>query len=361
MALRLPTAVERVVAKSLLSLPPSVLRRIVGPPERAPGGYGLDLQVQMLLWLIRAMKMPELHQGGVSVARAALDRSGPLLDVAEPRDVGAYDRTIPGAAGPRRARVYVPRDARGGPSAGLVYFHGGGWVVGSIESHDRFCRVLASKAGVVVVSVDYRLAPEHPFPAAVDDSIAATRWVLANAGSLGIDADRVAVGGDSAGGTLAAVVSQALRDDARRPAFQLLIYPATDLTRALPSHAHFGQGYFLPRSAGDFYVGHYAPDAATHTDPRGSPLFAPDLSRLPPALVATAGFDPLVDEGRAYADKMREAGVDVEYVCSEGSMHGFVHLAGVVREAARVVELMAERLRCALARRRGDAVASAAE
>jgi acetyl esterase len=304
MAIRFPAAVERSVTRALLSLAPAVLRRVVGPPERAPGGYTLDLQVQALLWLIRKLDIPEMHEGGVARAREALDRSATVLDVAAPPDVGAYDRSIPGAAGPRRARIYVPRQARGGPSPGLVYFHGGGWVVGSIESHDRFCRGLCSEAGVVVVSVDYRLAPEHPFPAAVDDAIAATRWVLANARSLGVDPDRVAVGGDSAGGTLAAVVSQALRDDARRPAFQLLVYPATDLTRALPSHAHFAAGYFLPKSAGDFYLGHYVPDPATHTDPRGSPLFARDLSRLPPALVITAGFDPLLDEGRAYAEKM---------------------------------------------------------
>lgn len=349
MALRIPVSVERAVARALLALPPPILRRIVGPARHSPDGLTLDLQLQALLWLIAVTKVPPLSGGDVAVARASLDRAAPTLDLVT-RDVAVYDRTVPGAVGPRNARVYVPASAPSSDAPGLVYFHGGGWVVGSIESHDRFCRALAHRAALVVVSVDYRLAPEHPFPAAPEDAIAATRWVLENAALLGIDASRVAVGGDSAGGNLAAVVSLALRDDARRPAFQLLIYPATDLTRALPSHALFADSYFLSKAAGDWYLGHYLPAPADATKPQASPLFADDVSRLPPALVVTAGFDPLRDEGKAYAEKMRAAGVPVEHVCLDGQMHGFLVMGGALRDASRTVDLVAARLRSALSK-----------
>jgi acetyl esterase len=355
MGLRIPVQVERAVARALLSLPAPVLRRIVGPARHSPDGLTLDLQLQALLWLIALTKVPALSGGDVAVARASLDRAAPTLDLVT-HDVAVYDRTVPGAVGPRRARVYVPASAPTAGAPGLVFFHGGGWVVGSIESHDRLCRALAHRAELVVVSVDYRLAPEHPFPAAPDDAIAATRWVLENAALLGVDPARVAVGGDSAGGNLSAVVSLALRDDARRPAFQLLIYPATDLTRAMPSHALFADSYFLSKAAGDWYLGHYLRAPGDATKPLASPLFAGDLSRLPPALVITAGFDPLRDEGKAYADRMREAGVEVEHVCVEGQMHGFLVMGGALRDGARTVDLAATRLRGALAKaaRRGN-------
>jgi acetyl esterase len=340
--------VERAVSRAFLSLPSGALRRVVGPARRSPDGLELDVQLQALLWLIDRLKVPEMAHGSVADARAAVERSAPTLDVSARRDVGAYDRTVPGAEGPRRARVYVPTSGRATARPGLVYFHGGGWVVGSIESHDRVCRALAYHAGVVVVSVDYRLAPEHPFPAAPRDAIAATRWILANAPALGIDASRVAVGGDSAGGNLAAVVSQALRDEPRRPAFQLLVYPATDLTRSMPSHALFRESYFLSKAAGDWYLAHYVRDARDATDPLGSPLFAADVARLPPALVLVAGFDPLRDEGRAYAEKMRAAGVKVELDCTDGQMHGFLMFGGAMRSGARAVQLAAARLREAL-------------
>ena len=349
MALRLPVQVERAAARAFLALPPPILRRIVGPPRRSPDGLELDLQLQALLWLIALTKVPALSGGDVAVARASLDRAAPTLDLSPPPGVAVYDRTVDGAEGPRRARVYVPSSAPASDAPGLVFFHGGGWVVGSIESHDRVCRALADEAALVVVSVDYRLAPEHPFPAAPRDAIAATRWVLENAAMLGIDPARVAVGGDSAGGNLAAVVALALRDDARRPAFQLLVYPATDLTRALPSHAMFRESYFLSRAAGDWYLGHYLRDPAEAKDPLASPLFAADVSRLPPALVITAGFDPLRDEGKAYADRMRAAGVEVELFCADGQMHGFFVLGAALRAGARAVDLAASRLRGAFA------------
>jgi acetyl esterase len=345
-------AVERAVARALLALPAPVLRHLVGAPRHSPDGLTLDLQLQTLLWLIDTLKVPNLVGGAVDEARRSLERSAPTLDVAPAPDVSAHDRSVEGAEGLLRARVYVPASARGA-APGLVYFHGGGWVVGSIESHDRVCRALASRAGVVVISVDYRLAPEHPFPAAAEDAIAATRWVLANAASLEMDPAAIAVGGDSAGGNVSAVACQALRHEARRPAFQLLVYPGTDMTRSLPSHAMFRDSFFLSKAAADWYLGLYMPDRSLERDPRASPLFAEDLSGLPPALVITCGFDPLRDEGKAYADKMRAAGVEVESVCFEGQMHGVMMLGAALRDGARMLDLAASRLKTSLARRKG--------
>jgi acetyl esterase len=349
MGLRFPVMVERTVTRAFLSLQAPLLRRIVGPVRRSPDGLELDLQLQALLWLIARMKLPAFADGPVAEARALMDRSAPTLDLPAAQRVAAYDRMVPCADGPRRTRVYVPQAAPATAAPGLVYFHGGGWVVGSIESHDRLCRGLADRSSVVVLSVDYRLAPEHPFPAAVQDAIAASRWVLDHAEQLGLDPARIAIGGDSAGGNLTAVSCLALRDAARRPAFQLLLYPGTDMTRALPSHAMFPDSFFLSRAAGDWYLGHYLPASADLRDPLASPLFAPDVARVAPALVVLGGFDPLRDEGRAYADRLRDAGVPVETVCVDGQMHGFLMLGGALRGAEQTVDLVADRLRAGLA------------
>jgi acetyl esterase len=342
-------------ARAVMALPTPVLRTLFGPQKTSPEGYGLDLQTQALLTLSRLTRQPDVGDMGVRKARAYVENVGPAFD-ALTTDVWARDITIPCATELRRARVLTPHDA-GPRSPGLVYFHGGGFVVGSIDSHDRTARGLASRSRAVVVNVDYRLAPEHVFPAAVDDAVAATRWVLANAPSLGIDPNAVAVGGDSAGGTLAAVAAQTLRGEARRPAYQVLIYPVADARGGAPSRETFREGYFLTKRTIDFYLGNYIPDPSQYADPRASPILARDLSGLPPAFVLTAGFDPLRDEGRDYAEKLRAAGVDVTYVCSEGSMHGFLNLAGSVHEAARMLELTGSHVQRALASR---LVASAA-
>ena len=333
---------------AVLGTPRPLLRLLVGAPVRAPEGYVLDLQGQAQLWLMRLSGQPELHERGVEGGRRTLDRIAPILDVQGVDDVVSVDRTVAGAEGPRPARVYTPQRRRGAPAPGLVWFHGGGFVVGSIESHDGVCRALASRSGAVVIAVDYRLAPEHRFPAGLDDAIAATRWVLANAASIGIDPAAVGVGGDSAGANLAAEVALALRKAPVEPVFQLLVYPVTDFTRSLPSHRFFAHGFMLPEPTVLWFRELYLADPKQRTDPRVSPLFAQDLSGLPPALVVTAGFDPLRDEGRAYADRLRDAGVAVEYTCSEGSMHGFLNTAGVIDESARVLDLVANRLRAAL-------------
>jgi acetyl esterase len=213
----------------------------------------------------------------------------------------------------------------------LVFFHGGGWTIGDLDTHDVVCRSLALGARCAVFSVDYRLAPENPFPAAVGDCISATKYIAENTSSLKIDRSRIAVGGDSAGGNLAAVVALAARE--LGIAFQLLIYPATDQRCALPSHEKNAQGYLLTREGIEYFRGCYLPDPDSWTDWRASPLLAPSHAGLPPAFVLTAGYDPLVDEGRAYATALSQAGVEVTYREYPDMVHGFVLFGGVLETA----------------------------
>jgi acetyl esterase len=231
-------------------------------------------------------------------------------------------------------RVYRPVKNEKLPA--LVFFHGGGWTIGDIDTHDVLCRELAIGARCVVVSVDYRLAPEYPFPAAVDDCLAATRYVADNAAKLNIGG--IAVGGDSAGGNLAATVSLLARDaGGPRIAFQLLIYPATDQRLATPSHERNAQGYLLTRDAIDYFRRAYLPNDKDWTDWRASPLLAKSHANLPPALVITAGYDPLLDEGRAYAERLKAAGVRVEYREYADMVHGFILFGGVLDTAKAAV------------------------
>jgi acetyl esterase len=335
---------ERAAAIALVRLPPRALRRIVGPPIRSPEGFRLDLQSQALLWMVR-VRGTEIYGANVDRSRRSMDRASRILEPRAVAPLRVFDWTLPGGVGPRPARVYVPvaLPPRLGPA--LVWFHGGGFVLGSIESHDGVCRALASRSGVMVISVGYRLAPEHPFPAGLDDAVAATQWVLDEGRSIGVDPGAVAVGGDSAGGNLAAGVAQALRGATRRPAFQFLVYPATDATRSQASHRHFADGFLLTEDNIVWFLDQYVPQGRFITDARVSPLLACDFSGLAPALMMVAGFDPLRDEGRLYAERMRDAGVDVETVCSDGSIHGFLNTAGALDESARLLALGADRLR----------------
>lgn len=224
----------------------------------------------------------------------------------------------------------------------LVYFHGGGWVIGDLDTHDTLCRELANGAGCAVVAVDYRMGPEHRFPAAVDDCIAATYWVKSQAAALGLDASRLAVGGDSAGGNLAAVVALAARDAGDLPIkFQLLIYPATDMRRAAASHVTNGQGYLLTNDTIAYFHDHYITDPAHDLDWRASPLLREDLAKLPPALVLTAGYDPLRDEGLMYAQRLSEAGNRASYICFDRQIHGFITMGRVIDEANTAVRMCA--------------------
>ena len=232
----------------------------------------------------------------------------------------------------------------------LVYYHGGGWVIGDLDTHDTLCRELANAAGCAVVAVDYRLAPEHRFPTAVDDCLAATYWVRRNAATLGVDATRLAVGGDSAGGKLAAVVAILARDAGDLPiVFQVLIYPATDQRRGAPSHQTNGQGYLLTSDSITYYHDHYLPDPAQDLDWRASPLLRDDLSRLPPAFVLTAGYDPLRDEALQYSQRLNEAGTLATHICFERQIHGFITMGKVLDEASTAVALCAAELRRAFA------------
>jgi acetyl esterase len=253
-------------------------------------------------------------------------------------------------------RLYRPLDAPNEALPALVYFHGGGWVTGDLDTHDTLCRELANGAGCAVVSVDYRLAPEHPFPAAFDDALAATRWVCRQANTLGLNDRRIAIGGDSAGGNLAAAVAIALRDDAEEGdtaaplAFQLLIYPATDQRRNQPSHQRNGQGYLLTSDTIRYYHDHYLPDPALDLDWRASPLLHENLAHLPPAFVLVACYDPLHDEGAAYAQRLSEAGCHATLVNFERQIHGFILMGRVIDEANAAVRMCAAELRQALAR-----------
>ena len=307
----------------------------------------LHPQTRALLDLIEQRQAPAIHTLPVAEARALYrDRRG-LTQPAAPDVAKIQDLQASGPHGSIPLRLVRPAgsdDAAVLPV--LVYYHGGGWVIGDLDTHDTLCRELANGAGCAVISVDYRMGPEHRFPAAVDDSLAATRWVHAHASELHLDPARIAVGGDSAGGNLAAVVSIDARDRGDLPiAFQLLIYPATDQHRGAPSHTENGQGYLLTTETMDYFAGHYFEDGAHYDDWRASPLRRDDLGRLPPALVLTAGYDPLRDEGRAYAERLTAAGNRASYVCFDREIHGFILMGKVLDEANTAVALCAAELR----------------
>jgi len=257
------------------------------------------------------------------------------------------DRDIPGPRGRIPIRIYGAEGT--GKRPVIVYYHGGGWAIGNIDTHDNVTRYLANASGGIVVSVDYGLAPENPFPAAVDDAYAALEWVSENAESLGGDPSRIAVAGDSAGGNLSAVVSLRARDrNGPKILCQGLIYPATNLSALdTQSHKDFSEGFFLTNQALEWFRSQYVPKPAVRTDPYVSPLLAKDLRNLPPAVVITAQFDPLRDEGEAYAEKLRQAGVPVELVRYDGMLHGFISFVGLMDQAAEALDLIAARVKLA--------------
>jgi len=276
----------------------------------------------------------------LSLAGALAYGAGPEL-----RSVG--NRTVPGPRGDVPVRVYVPH---GEPTGVLVFFHGSGFVIYDLDSHDKECRLLARDAGVVVVSVDYALAPAHPFPAAIDDCLAATRWAWAHRDELEVAGRPLAVGGDSAGGNLAAVVSALFRDDPDVTITgQMLVYPVTDLAHESPSYAENGDGYLLSAMVMRFFIECYTPDAQDRLDPRVSPLLADDFTGLPPTLVVTAEYDPLRDEGEAYARALESAGVDVTQVRYDGAVHGFWQMTTISALARDAMDGCVEFLRSSLA------------
>lgn len=307
----------------------------------------LDPQARELLDQLAAVGAPPLHEMSVEEARLA---NGKLFAArAEPESVAAVNnRGIPGPAGDIPVRIYTPQGR--GPFPVLLYFHGGGWVVGNLDTHDAQCRALTNAAGCVVVSVDYRLAPEHKFPAAVEDCDAAVQWVAAHAETLHGDPARLAIGGDSAGGNLAAVVALRARDRGTPPlVLQLLVYPATDMHADTASHQEYAEGYLLTRDTIRWFRHHYLPPGADLSNPELSPLLALDLRGLPPALIVTAEFDPLRDEGEAYAARLRKARIPVELRRYDGMIHGFFNLGTALDQGQHVLADCAAALRQAFA------------
>jgi len=295
---------------------------------------------------------------------AQLNAAAPDMKAIGPLEFRAYSDAMVQPADPADRIVTEDVDADGipvriyrreeatGPEPVLVFYHGGGYIACGIASHDRLCHRLARQARCAIVSVDYRLAPEHVFPAAVDDARAALAWVAANGARHGLDTGRIAVGGDSAGGSLATVAAIRARDEGG-PALshQLLFYPGTDLVGDTPSRREFSRGYFLDEDFSELCVSAYIPDRADRAHPWASPLLAKDLARLPPATVITAECDPLRDEGAAYADRLRQAGVDAGYTVYPGVFHGFVSMFGIVAEADQAIGEAAAALREAFARK----------
>ncbi len=322
---RLVDGARAATARSLMKLPPPAIRRLAGNPV-VINGRTLDPEMQLILKLAR-LEGPAVETLTVGKGRLRVRASAQLAGGNQ--SVGAVaDRTIDGPGGPLTLRFYAP-DGLTGPAPALVFFHGGGWIYGDLDSHDALCRFLAEKAQVRVIAVDYRLGPEAPFPAAFDDSWAAWRWITEHAESIGIDAGRLAVGGDSAGGNLAALVAQhAANADGAKPVFQLLIYPATDFVETSESRATYVDGFYLTKAFMDLAEANYLLGDVDRADNRLSPL-RQDVAGLAPAYVVTAGFDPLLDEGKAYADKLAAAGVPVEYVCEGGLIHGFANMVGL--------------------------------
>ncbi len=299
----------------------------------------LDPEIQAVLDEMLAVEGPPAHEVPIDLAREGHEEetallSGPGEAVAEVTDIG-----VPGPAGEVPMRAYRPD--RDGPLPVVAYFHGGGWAVGSIESFDTVCRGLANASGAIVASVGYRLAPEHRFPAALEDCVAVTRWLTGQAGELGGDPDRVAVVGDSAGGNLAAGVARRLREDVR---FQALIYPVTDAGLNTPSYRDFKERYGLTAEGMQRYW-HLYLDGADGNDPDASPLRASDLAGAPPAFVLTAEFDVLRDEGEAFAEALREAGVPVTHRRFEGTIHGFWRWLARAHVTHRAIADVGEALR----------------
>ncbi len=313
----------------------------------------LHPQVRALLDQMASDSLPPLNALPVAAARQAAEVLGSMHGAPEPvADVD--NRTIRGPTGAIPIRIYTP--SGNAPFPVLVFFHGGGWVIGNLDTHDGVCRSLANAARCVVVSVDYRLAPEHKFPAAAEDAYAAAQWAAANAASIGGDPTRVAVGGDSAGGNLAAVVALMARDrGALSLRYQLLVYPVTDSACDTPSYRENADGYFLTKDMMLWFWNHYLRGDADRSNPYAAPLRAADLRGLPPALVMTAEFDPLRDEGEAYAARLREAGVPVRLSRYEGLIHGFFGMSGVIDQARTAVEEAAAGLRAAFAGRQPGA------
>jgi acetyl esterase len=311
-----------------------------------PGHERLGVRAALLLAYIRSAKIRMFDEGAppADSRRLAAEKSRALKG-RPPALPSVVDRAIPGPGGALPVRIYRP--VAGGTLPVIVYFHGGGWFMGGIATHDVIARKLSRASGAVVVSVDYRLAPEHPFPAAVDDAYAAVAWVSAHAAEIGGDPSHLAVAGDSAGGTLAAVACLLGRDRGGPSiAAQALVYPAMDQSRFdTPSHRAFAEGYYLTRGYLETFRGYYLPRPEDWSSPLASPILAPSLAGLPPAIVITAEFDPLRDEGEAYAARLRDAGVPALVKRYRGILHGFLAMDRIFPQADRALRLVGSEMK----------------
>ena len=349
---RLPR-IEHRVLRIACGMPNGLQRVLFGAPPQVDGQV-LAQDMQPLLRLASLARDESASAYGKlspQQARARI-RAGAAAAAGRKRSLPVVsDLAIPGPAGEIPARLYEP------PGPGIenrplvVYFHGGGWTIGDLDTCDSVCRFLATNVPAAVLSIDYRLAPEHPFPAAVEDAFAAYRWAAVDNSRLGIDPDRIAVAGDSAGGNLAAATSLLARDeDGPSPTMQALIYPVTDTVGGQRSRDEFAKGFLLAKADMDWFERHYLPPGVDHADPRVSVLRATDLSGLPPAYVTTAGFDPLRDEGEAYAERMRDAGVEVTLRRHPGLVHGFANLTAVSHTARAAMLELADAIGTGLSR-----------
>ncbi|MCU0277401.1 MAG: alpha/beta hydrolase [Candidatus Nanopelagicales bacterium] len=321
--------------RRMLALPPRWIERLAGPAPQLDGRT-LDPAVHLL---VRANERLQAtgKDGDLQHRRDGIRRSSRLI-MPTLQGISVTNRTLPGPDGAIPVRVY--RSHRSvGPLPVIVYFHGGGWVVGDLDSHDGSCRMLAGHSGAAVVSVDYRLAPEFPFPGPLDDAWAAFRYVFDHPGEFGGVPGLVAVMGDSAGANLAAAVCLRGRDDGPLPRAQILIYPATDLRMEQPSIDTFADGFLLTKADMIWYREQYLTDPAQMSDPLVSPLLAPDVSGLPPTQVWTAGFDPLRDEGARYAQRLQDAGVACRYTCLDDQVHGFFSMGVLPGGMTRVADI----------------------
>jgi acetyl esterase len=325
-------------------------RAVFGAPPRLDG-QELDSDLHALLRLAKMFGEESIVAGRSPEQAREQNRADAAAAAGPPLPMARVEaRSIPGPAGEIPARLYLALGAAPPPRSLVVYFHGGGWMTGDLDTQDGPCRFLAAHSAAAVLSVDYRLAPEHPFPAAVEDALAAFRWAAESAAQIGADPARIAVAGDSAGGNLAAAVSLLSRDgDGPRPAMQALIYPVAEAGSGRPSRELFATGFLLTRADMDWFERHYLPEASMFEDPRVSVLRAADHSGLPPAYVATAGFDPLRDEGEAYAARMSAAGVRVALRRHPGLIHGFANMTAVSRSARAAMLELAGALRMGLA------------
>jgi acetyl esterase len=308
----------------------------------------LDPLVKAFLDKAAAIPRPKAWEVPPIVARQSF---AGMMQLTGPKDVGVgriENLTIPGPGGDLRARVYAPVAAVGLQPT-LVYFHGGGFVAGGLESHDGLCRLFAAEGGFKVIAVDYRLAPEHPWPAAVDDAWAAFQWVEANAADLGVDGGRIAIGGDSAGATLSAIITQLAKAKTKpKIAYQMLLFPGTQVGAETSSLHEFAVGYFLERKAIEYFNSLYLPAGTDRNSPKVSPLRAKDFSGLPPAYVMLGGYDPLHDEGLAYAEKLKAAGGQVTIADYAGMVHCFIYLQTILPQAHEAVAEAAKAVKRAL-------------